>query len=443
VTAFISIIIFLMYVNAPVVLVREIGLPSLLAAAVPMLLVVVVAYRVFKRGETLRFPGFILATLLVLTWQTVSALMSIRPNVGLENVFEWLLEGAFFALLLVNVVRTREEVFAATRAIVAAGAVMGFLVILQKLLGPCEFDMGGFLEVGSRCVDASENVQHRLSGPIGEENFFGQIMAVLIPVAAGLAFTARGSQRWLYWIAALLICGGMAMTYSRGTMVAIVLVVPFALLFGFLRLRQFAVIALCCVLVVSASPYLAKRVTSIGEAAMQSLGLSAGGFRNTDGALRGRATEMQAAALMFLDNPVFGVGPGMAPKYYPEYAVLVGGKVRGDNRRTHSLYLQLAAETGIIGLIAFLGMIAVLLWPLDRARRRLQESDRQFWGLVCGMELAIIVLLATSLFLHASYIRYFWMLLALAFASIPGRVTMTNFQYQAARNVADRIGTPA
>ena len=232
-------------------------------------------------------------------------------------------------------------------------------------------------------------------------------MAVLIPVAAGLAFTSRGPQRRLYWIATLLICVGMALTYSRGTMVGLVLVVPFALLFGFLRPRHFGVIALCGALLITASPYLAKRVTSIGQVAMQSLGMSPGGLRGSDGASRGRVTEMQAAGLLFLDNPLVGAGPGMAPVYYPEYAVLVGGKVRGVDRRTHSLYLQLAAETGLVGLIAFLGMIAMVLLPLNRARRRLQHSDRQLWGLVCGLELAVLVLLATSLFLHAGYIRYF------------------------------------
>jgi O-antigen ligase len=446
-TALLSIVIFLIYVNAPAVLVREFSLPVLIAALVPMVLVIIVAYRVVVRGEALRFPGLILAALLMLACHAASALLSTRPDLGMNSVFEWLLEGVFLAFLVVNCLRTREEVFSAVRAIVAAGAVMGLLVILQQLLGPCDFDMGGYLAVGSQCLNGAENVQHRLSGPIGEENFFGQIMAVLIPAAAGLAIAARGPQRWLYWTATLLIFGGMALTYSRGTMVAVVLVVPFALLFGFLRLRQLAVIALCSVLLITASPYLAKRVTSIGQAAIQTLGLSAGGFRNSDGALRGRATEMQAAALMFLDNPLVGVGPGMAREYYPEYALLVGGKVRADNRRTHSLYLQLASETGLVGLLAFLGTMAMVLLPLDRARRRLRygSRDHQFWALVCGLELTILVLLSTSLFLHASYIRYFWLLLALAVAaaSLLGRETMTNFQTLVPRNVPGRIGTLA
>ena len=57
----ITITIFLVYLNAPVVLAREHGLPLLFAAVVPMLLAVPVAYRVVMRGEPLRFPGLISA----------------------------------------------------------------------------------------------------------------------------------------------------------------------------------------------------------------------------------------------------------------------------------------------------------------------------------------------------------------------------------------------
>lgn len=445
VTAVISVIVFLVYVNAPTVLVHQHGLPTLVGAVVLLPLVVIVAHRVVNRGEALRFPAFIVAALIMLACHTVSAILSDRPHVGLSAVFEWLLEGVFIALLLVNSLRTREEVYAAVRAIVAAGAVMGFVVILQKLLGPTEYGMGGFGQLAAEHTDDFGQVRARLAGPIGEVNRFAQVMAVLIPVAVGLVFTARGKQRWIYWIATLLICGGVALTYSRGTLVAVVLVVPFALLFGFLRLRQIVVIVLCCALLIPTSPYLSKRIASIGQVGMQSLGLAAGGFRNADGASRGRVTSMQAAGLMFMEHPVMGIGPGMARLNYREYAVMVGGKVRSTNRRSHSLYPQLAAETGMVGLIAFLGTVAMVLLPLDRARRRLQESDRQFWGLVCGMELAVLIHLSTSLFLHAAYIRYFWLLLALAVAaaSIPGRATMTKNHMLTPQNLAGRNGALA
>lgn len=437
----ISITVFLIYLNVPAVLVNGYGFPRLVVAMVPMLLVLPVAQRVLLRGESLRFPGMIIVALLMLICHTVSALISDRPHLGMDNVFNWLIEGVLLALILVNALRTRAEVYAAAKAIVAAGAMMGLMVIVQQVLGVTEDGGAGFVRHEGRMVDLSGEVQRRMSGPIGEVNRFAQVMAVLIPVAVGLAITAQGKQRWLYWTATLLICAGMSLAFSRGTLVALALVVPFALLFGLLRLRHLAVAALFGLLLLTTMTHAAERVWSIGRVAMQSLGLDPGGFRNADGASRGRMTEMQAAGLLFLDYPLLGAGPGMAPEYYPEYAVLVGGKVRAGPRRTHNLYLQMAAETGLIGLVAFLGMIWATLYRVDSARRQFRHSDRELWGLICGLELGVLVLLATSLFLHAAYIRYLWMLLALAVAaaSLPGRGVQEKLLTPSLRHALGRV----
>ncbi len=430
----ISFTVFLIYMNVPAVLVTQHGVPQSVAFLIPLLIAVPVAYRVLIRGEALRFPRLIIAALLMLACHTLSALVSERPSIGLERVFSWLLEGVFLAFLLVNALRSRREVFVAARAIVAAGALMGFLVVLQQILGPTTHGMWGFgqLEISAENLD---RVQQRLAGPIGEKNRFAQILAVLIPLAAGLAITAHARQRWLYWAATVLIFAGVVLTFSRGTLVALVLVIPFALLFRLLRLRHLVVAALGGALLLAvapfmtAMPYFADRVASIGEVVLQSAGLTPGGFRNADGATRGRVTSMQATGLLFLDYPLLGAGPGMASQYYAEYAQLVGGKVRATTRRAHSLYLEVAAETGMIGLLAFLATVWVVLHAVDDMRRRTEYSDRQLWGLVCGLELGVLVHLTTSLFLHASYVRYFWLLLALtvAAAALPRRLKQGQF----------------
>jgi O-antigen ligase len=410
----ISITFFLIYMNVPVVLVSAHGMPRPLALLIPMLLVVPVAYRVLIRGEALRFPGLIIAALLMLACHTLSALLSDRPDLAMETVFSWLIEGVLLAFLIVNALRNRTEVFVAARALVAAGALMGLVVLLQQILGPTEHGMAGFGQIDMQDLGQS---QHRLAGPIGEKNRFAQVLAVLIPVTAGLALTAPARLRLVYWMAILLICCGVALSFSRGAIVALVVVIPFALIFGFFRLRYLAIAAIFGAVLFAAIPYLAHRVSSIGDVALQSLGLAAGGFRNADGASRGRVTEMQAAGLLFLEHPLLGAGPGMAPVFYPEYAVLVGGKVRQGPRRSHNIYLQLAAETGVVGLLAFLGTLWVVLYSLDQGRRSTQYSDRELWGLLCGLELAVLILMATSFFLHAAYVRYFWLLLGLAVAA--------------------------
>ena len=438
----ISATVFLIYMNAPVVLVKVHGLPQLTLLSVPILLAIPMAYRVLICGEVVRFPGLIIVGVLMLACHSVSAMASINPLLGMERVFSWLLEGVLLAFLMVNVLRTRREVFVATSAVVAAGALMGMLALLQQALGATEYQMWGFGQLEPRQLEAA---RPRLAGPVGEKNRFAQILAVLIPVSAGLAMTAPARWRWLYCIAVLLIFGGIALTYSRGAVVGLVLVAPLALIFGFLRLRHIAFTTAFIAILLVALPHFAKRVESIGEVAAHSLGLSPGGFRGTDGATRGRVTEMQAAGLLFLDYPLLGAGPGMAPQYYTEYAALVGGKVRGRTRRTHNLYVQLAAETGVIGLLAFSAVLLAVLLPLDATRRWAQHHDRELWGLVCGLELGVFILMTTSLFLHAAYIRYFWFLLALAIAaaSLPRELPLLKLSPSSVHNPRVRPGRPA
>ena len=178
---------------------------------------------------------------------------------------------------------------------------------------------------------------------------------------------------------------------------------------------------------------------------MQSIGIGPVGLRNADGASRGRLTEMKAAGMLFMDHPVLGAGPGLAPHYYAHYASLVGGKVRADQRRSHNLFLQLAAETGFVGLLAFLIVIGMTFHSLERARQLLEHSDRVLWSIVCGLELALIISLTTSLFLHAAYIRYFWMLIGLSAAATAhhGAPVLATLLERMMRQMAERIRADA
>ena len=117
---------------------------------------------------------------------------------------------------------------------------------------------------------------------------------------------------------------------------------------------------------------------------------------------------------MFADHPVLGVGPNMYPQHYNEYARVAGGRVRDGTREAHSLPLHIAAENGILGLGALGAVIWVSVRDLLRARRRLARGGpRDLERLVTGVLIAVLIYLATSLFLHGSYIRYLWFLLAL------------------------------
>jgi O-antigen ligase len=117
---------------------------------------------------------------------------------------------------------------------------------------------------------------------------------------------------------------------------------------------------------------------------------------------------------MFMDHPVTGVGPGMFNKHYAQYSGMVGSVQASAGREAHNLFLGLAAETGLLGLITFFSVIFVTLRDLLRTRKRLIVSDPRSAFIATGFFLAIISYLVTGMALHFAFVRYFWLMMALA-----------------------------
>jgi O-antigen ligase len=128
---------------------------------------------------------------------------------------------------------------------------------------------------------------------------------------------------------------------------------------------------------------------------------------------------MLASLNVFLDHPLIGVGPGQyMPVYSVEYQQNLTTKFRDLHRprRAHNLYLEIAAETGTLGILAFLGIMAALALQLREARRSWAERAPEYADLATAFLLALGVYLFSGLLLHLAFERYLWLLLALAVA---------------------------
>lgn len=73
----------------------------------------------------------------------------------------------------------------------------------------------------------------------------------------------------------------------------------------------------------------------------------------------------------------------------------------------------MGAEMGIAGLAVFLAIVLGLVRRLWRLRRHALSRD-----LATAMVLSIAAYLGTAMFLHLSYQRYLWFLVALAGAAL-------------------------
>ena len=82
---------------------------------------------------------------------------------------------------------------------------------------------------------------------------------------------------------------------------------------------------------------------------------------------------------MWRDHPVLGVGVGNYPIAYARYSL---PKWRMALGHAHNYYLNIAAETGLLGLLAYCMLWATATWQTVQAVKCLETRIREplRWG---------------------------------------------------------------
>ena len=263
----------------------------------------------------------------------------------------------------------------------------------------------------------SDSSTPRIGGPINAPNLWGQI---LVAVSTLLIFRIIHEKRTTIKLAGFFMLGIISYiilnTYSRGAYLVLaidVVLILFIIEKQFNPLIAFAVLGILILLLPFIPSSYRDRFITLSD-------FTADNGIYQDTSFRGRTSEMLTGLTMFATHPILGVGAGNYPINYQQYAQLIGIEFRAQQRDPHSLYVQLLAETGILGTIAFLGMVFSLILALNRACRAIELSPHlQDWlPWISAIRLAIISYLLTSVFLHNAYIRYLWILVAMALAGI-------------------------
>lgn len=258
--------------------------------------------------------------------------------------------------------------------------------------------------------------QMRLSGSVGDPNFHGQILAAVLPLAVYRVLDDKSPMLRVGAAgAAFLLVFAILNTYSRGAFLAMVVTLA---LIAIERRLKFSLVILVLITTLVMMQFLpagyAQRLETL------SIFTSDETTVYSEGSFRGRTSEMLSAQYMFIEHPLLGVGVGNYQANYQDYANRFGLEQRTENRQAHSLYLQVAAETGILGILTFVGLFTVLLLGFTRARhksRRLdKDSDWPTW--IMSLQMAITSYLVSSIFLHGDFIRFLFFLVALGAAAI-------------------------
>jgi O-antigen ligase len=410
------VVVALIYSNAPLVLVQFHGAPFILVAIVPVILVAPLAYDLLVQRRPIVITPALPWIVAFLVVQIVATIFAQDVSAATDGLSSFLFEGLLLYVLITNTVRTPVLIRQIIWTLLLVGAALGALSLWQELTSTYTNDYFGFAQTEAAITGISDGFE-RLAGPIGEKNRYAQVMLMLVPLAIIQASAERSRLLKL----AALACGGLAaiavaLTFSRGAALAAAMILAAMVGLRYIRPSHVLVAIGLVVVVAIAVPAYGTRLTSLADvtAIFSDEPASAG----TDNSLLSRATENLAALNVFADHPIVGVGPEQFPEYYRVYADEIGISVRAADRQAHNLYLETAAETGILGLITFLGAIVVTLIQLAKARAAALRRGRQdLAAMATGFLLSVLAYMATGIFLHISYARYFWLMLALAGAT--------------------------
>jgi O-antigen ligase len=220
-----------------------------------------------------------------------------------------------------------------------------------------------FVELFRNLAAGQTVAKHRYSASNFDPNDLGLTLAIGIPLAWYLFMNRRGLTRVIAAVYLPLAVVGILVTASRGGVVVGILalsIVPLTM--GRRSLRTAVVMAaLLCATVIGAALFVPetswKRVTTTQR-------------ELEDGTLSGRLTIWNAGASAFSEHMLVGAGAGAFDRAVEPYI--------GPGNTAHNVFLAIAVEQGILGIVAF----GALLVACGFAIARMPAVERKVWGVV-------------------------------------------------------------
>lgn len=267
----------------------------------------------------------------------------------------------------------------------------------------------------------------RAHSTLDDPNALGAYLVLGIGLLAGLL--RLGDARRRLWWSALLAAGvaGLATTMSRAALGA-ALVAPLGVLAigprpltpgqRTLRTTGRAMVAVLTVVVLGSAVFRASTTEQRRTQPDNHVQLVVKTFdprESADWVLRGRLAWWGAAAAMFREQPATGVGLGRFPRLLEAYG---GGRTQEN---THNLFLQLLAESGLPGGLAFTVLCATLCVAFGRMVRTSTDSRNRAMALggLIG-NLAFLMTLLTGHWLLVPSGQILWAGFVAAVAGIAG-----------------------
>lgn len=399
-------LVAMVYTNLSDVAIRFHGAPSVAKAFVPyLLLLVLIRWLLNGKGP----KGWLQPTVIMAAYGLVG-FAGLLHATSFDNTLEQLVifvKDVLFALAVIMILQRGETFRRITWVLLMTGAFLGSISVFQYVTGTFDNVYWGFgqVQIGNIVGETSD---YRLGGPIGDGNYYAQIMLIFMPLAFDRLLHGRRIGLRLFASYALAVTVlTVVFTFSRGAFLGLMVMGATMVLFLYPRPGAILLSVVLGLAVLRFAPaHYFERVETIlqflpgvAEAPVDEL------------SLRGRTSENTVAWQMFMDHPVLGVGLNNYNTHYQEYSRKLGLDMRREERSAHNLYLEIAAEQGLIGLGAFGVLLGFLFHSVYSARQRFLKAGRPDYArMATALGVAMVGYLIAAIFLHDAYPRYFWTL---------------------------------
>lgn len=304
---------------------------------------------------------------------------------GMLNSFSTFLPTITGFLLIVCYTDSRARFNRMMTFLVLLTAFLAYQGWLQETTGAAAGGLGPLVE-GHAGPDGESVVVSRVRwyGVFNDPNDLGLSLVAVLPYLFDLLL----KRRFLLPLLTLpVICASIYFTNSRGTVLAGIVGLGSYFIFRYRSLKGAAIGA-----------GLAVAIFLVGPSRMGSISAS-------EESAYGRIDAWYQAYLMFMSNPVFGVGQGMFTDYHPLTA--------------HNSFVLVMAELGFFGLFFFIGVFYFpYTWLLANVMRRdtaLADSDL---GQVSAVFACLTGMLVAMFFISRAYVLVPYVLVALNIALI-------------------------
>jgi O-antigen ligase len=344
-----------------------------------------------KRDFLRVYPRISGVLLIFLAWNGLSFAWSEHPAAAFDALSRLALNAILF-LIVFTAIRTERDVMRVFWAFIV-GASLATIVGVLTGSGPTPYGEA------ARISTSSDNA-----------NELASVLVASTALSMGLALISRRSPalRTVAFGAAALSLAGIVLTVSRSGLIALFVAALAAVVFaGRWRPR---VLVISVLVIASAVFYFAFLAP---ETARQRVTTSQEGGH-------GREDIWRVGWRMVQAHPVRGVGAGNFSTSSIHYLLIQPGLLRRSDfivdtqKVAHNAYLQAWAETGVIGLALFLGVILGLLACSLKAIRWFERDGNLLMEVLTRAQLVACIGLLTSLFFGSDqFNKQLWLLLAM------------------------------